>query len=268
MPTRSQQAVDAPATAPPPPLVRTRRGRRTLEFSPGDVQSEMRLAHPDALVLAYSRAMMGFALFVPHPRHILMAGLGGGSLAKFCYRHFPQARITVVELRADVIALRAQFHVPPDDQRFQVVHGDAADYIAAHPASADVLLVDGFDASGLPPTLGSARFYADCRHALRDGGVMAANIFSYDPGYRAMLERLRQAFGGRVCWFHRAAGNNHILFALKAPRQSGPQRGRRVDLAARRFEFVARHRGLGAGWLNRVFTRLLVAWLARPRVAY
>src|SRR5690349_7442320 len=106
-----------PAPPEAPPLVRTRGGRRTLEFVPGDVQSEMRLARPDDLVLAYARAMMCFALFVPRPRHILMVGLGGGSLAKFCYRHFPYARITVVELRADVIALRGQFRVPPDDQR-------------------------------------------------------------------------------------------------------------------------------------------------------
>ena len=106
--------ADHPAQDPhSPPLVRTEGDRRTLEFSPGDIQSEMRLSRPDALVLAYARAMMCFALFVPHPRHIVMVGLGGGSLAKFCYRRFPRARITVLELRADVIALRGQFHVPP-----------------------------------------------------------------------------------------------------------------------------------------------------------
>ncbi|MDB5973798.1 MAG: transferase spermidine synthase, partial [Nevskia sp.] len=143
--------------APLAPLVSTRGDQRTLEFIPGNVQSVMRLSRPSALLLDYTRAMMCFALFVPRPRHILMVGLGGGSLAKFCYRHFPQARITVVELRADVIALREQFCVPPDDGRFQVVHGDAAAYLAGAPDSVDVLVVDGFDESGLPPALGSSR---------------------------------------------------------------------------------------------------------------
>ena len=64
---------------PAPPLVRTHRGRRTLEFAPGDIQSEMLLARPDALALAYQRAMMGFVLFPPRPRHIAMVGLGGAS---------------------------------------------------------------------------------------------------------------------------------------------------------------------------------------------
>lgn len=237
------------------PIVATRGDRRTLEFSPGEVQSEMLLSDPDALVLAYCRAIMCFALLVPRPRHILMVGLGGGSLAKFCYRHFPQARITVVELRADVIALREQFHVPPDDARFEVVHADAASYLACMPATADVLVVDGFDAEGLPAELGSARFYGDCRRALRDGGVMVANIFSYDPHYSAMCERLRLMFDGRVCRFDKVAGNNRILFAVKAPLTGPAPRALRVQ------RLVAQRNGLGAGWLNRLLARALVAFL-------
>jgi spermidine synthase len=235
------------------PLVRTAGGRRTLEFTPGDIQSEMLLARPDALVLDYARAMMAFALFVPRPRHIIMVGLGGGSLAKFCYRHFPHTRITVIELRRDVIALREQFRVPPDDARFRVLHADAVDVIASLHGSADVLLVDGFDADGLPAQLGSASFYAACHRALADGGVAAANIFSYDPAHRAMVARLGRAFDGQLCWFDGVAGNNHILFAVKG------RSGRAARLCAR----IGHGRGLGARWLNWLFTRLLVAWLAR-----
>ncbi|WP_307726678.1 fused MFS/spermidine synthase [uncultured Massilia sp.] len=236
--------------------MRTRRGRRTLEFAPGDVQSEMLLARPHALTLAYLRAMMGFALFAPRPRHIVMVGLGGGSLAKFCYRHFPDARITVVELRADVIALRDTFLVPPDDARLRVVHADAADWIAGLRGQADVLLVDGFDAAGLPPRLADARFYGRCRRALRPGGVLVANVFTYDPRYGAVLAALDAAFDGRTCWFDKVAGNNCIMFALAAPAA-----GDRAP-AARRLRRLARRHGLGAGWLNRLGVRLLLAWIA------
>ncbi|MDL2357675.1 MAG: transferase spermidine synthase [Pseudomonadota bacterium] len=255
----------SPSPSPPgdaaAPLVITRGDRRTLEFAPGEVQSEMRLSRPDALVTAYARAMMCFALFVPRPRDILMVGLGGGSLAKFCYRHFPHARITVLELRADVIALRAQFCVPPDDARFRVLHADAVAYLAGRPAGVDVLLVDGFDAAGLPPALGSSRFYADCRRALREDGVLVANMFSYDPHYPAMLGRLRLLFGGQVCWFDKVAGNNRILFAVRAPLDLARARGRAGRLCA----WVGRRRGLGLGILNRWLVAALLAWLARRR---
>jgi spermidine synthase len=237
-------------TQRPPPQVRTVGDQRLLEFQPGQVQSAMRLSRPDALVLSYNRAMMCFVLFHPKPEHIVMVGLGGGSLAKFCYRHLPHCRITVLELDPAVIALREQFAIPRDNARFRVIQADAAAYMAQLAGSADVLLVDGFDADGLPPALGSASFYADCRRALRPGGVLVANIFSYDPHYRAMLKRLRQEFGGRLCAFSGIAGNNHIVFAV----QDG---GRSPALAMQ--QRVARSGGLALPLLN----RLLAWWVVR-----
>jgi len=255
MPHRDDPSAPFP---PAPPLVRTRRGRRTLEFVPGDIQSEMLLARPYALTLAYQRAMMGFALFAPAPRRIVMVGLGGGSLAKFCHRHFPGAHITVLEIQADVIALRDAFHVPPDGPRFTVVHADAADWLAAHPGTADVLLVDGFDARGLPERLADAVFYADCRRALRPGGVMVANVFTYDPRYAAVMAALDGAFGGHTCWLDKIAGNNRIVYALDVPADN-TQWNRRM---AHRMARLARRRGLGLGLLNRLGVRLLLAWIA------
>ena len=73
-------------------------------------QSCMLLDAPDVLALDYTRTLMGFLLFDPRPRSILMVGLGGGSLAKYCHRHLPQADITVVEINPHVIALRERFH--------------------------------------------------------------------------------------------------------------------------------------------------------------
>ncbi|WP_020654250.1 hypothetical protein [Massilia niastensis] len=261
MPLPSDRPVSAGSPAAhAPPLVRTSGDRRTLEFTPGDIQSEMLLSRPDALVLAYARAMMCFALFVPRPRHIVMVGLGGGSLAKFCYRCFSHARITVLEVRADVIALREQFHMPPDDARLRVLHCDAVHYLAEAPGSADVLLVDGFDAAGLPPELSSAGFYADCRRALRPGGVMVANIFSYDPDYVSAVQRLHDAFAGRLGWFKGIAGNNRILFAVRPG--AGPDAGRAGRVLAR----IGRPCGFGLGWTNRLLARAVVAWLSRRSV--
>lgn len=253
-----------PQARPAAPLVRTVGDRRTLEFVPGDIQSEMLLSRPDALVLDYARAMMCFALFVPAPRHILMVGLGGGSLVKFCHRHFPQARITVLEINAEVIALREQFLVPPDDARLRIIHADAAAFIAAAPASCDVILLDGFDAAGMPPALGSAAFYGACRRALRDGGVLVANLLSYDPHYAALRARIGAAFDGRVCQFEGIAGNNHILFALRAPQ--GPAPGSPLARSVRRHARLARRGGLRFGLLNRLCAYAVVAWLARRPV--
>jgi spermidine synthase len=243
------------------PQVRRRGRHLSLEFTPGEVQSQMDPADPYGLVLAYARAMMCFVLFKPRPQHIVMVGLGGGSLAKFCYRYLPHSRITVLELREDVIALRERFAIPPDDERFRVIHADAVRYMPQLRDCADVLLVDGFDEGGLPPALTSARFYADCRRALRPDGVLVANVFSYDPNYRAMLARLRDCFQERICQFAGIAGNNRIVFAIRPGRAPGA-------LASRMQRRIAAWGGYGPGLGFAFANRMLANWtVARLRRA-
>jgi spermidine synthase len=116
-------------------------GVRALHFAPDQVQSAMRIEAPYALSFRYTREMMGCLLFVPKPREVLLLGLGGGSLAKFCWRHLPDARIAVVENDPFVVALRDEFLVPPDDSRFHVHVGDAAEYVARCDTQPDVMLV-------------------------------------------------------------------------------------------------------------------------------
>lgn len=189
-------------------------GLRALHFDQATVQSVMALGDPDLLVLDYTRAMMAFLLFVPQPRHIVMIGLGGGSLAKHCLRTLPETRVTVVEIDPAVIALRDEFAIPPDDERFRVICTDGADHVhAAAAGDADVLLVDGFLAGGLPPQLASADFYAACRTMLAPGGVLVLNHWTADPSYPVYVARLRAAFDGRLLAVPAEQGDNRISFA-------------------------------------------------------
>lgn len=59
-------------------------GVRSLHLGGSMVQSAMRIAAPNELELVYTQCMMGFLLFHPKPGHVLMIGLGGGSLAQVC----------------------------------------------------------------------------------------------------------------------------------------------------------------------------------------
>ena len=117
---------------------------RRLYFGPEYIQSEMSRDDPVALQLAYTRRMMAALLFLPRPKHIVIAGLGGGSLTKFCYRHLPRARITTLEIDARVIALAGTFEVPADEPRSRIVHADACEWFAATDDSFDLVLLDGY----------------------------------------------------------------------------------------------------------------------------
>ena len=180
------------------PVIREGRRTRSLCFDALGIQSSMRRSDPLELDLPYTRAMMSFQLFRPDPKDILIVGLGGGSLSKYCFHKFPSARVTTVEIDARVIALREWFVIPPDSERFQIVHADAAEYLADRAGVADVILLDGFDAFGLPASLSSQSFYDACHTALRSEGVLVANLLNSDPRLTTHLDRLRRACDGKL----------------------------------------------------------------------
>jgi spermidine synthase len=184
---------------------------RQLLFSLDFIQSAMRLADPAALEFAYTRKMMACLLFVPEPEHLLMVGLGGGSLAKFCYRHLPHTRITVLEINPDVIALRHVFEIP-DDPRLSIIQTDAAAYLPGAPAAADVLLLDGYDPAGISPSFLHREFYRAARACLRPGGMLVANLAGPESAWAAHRTLLEFEFE-QVQLLATADADNHVAFA-------------------------------------------------------
>ena len=196
------------------PIVHETALSKSMVFSDIDIQSRMSVARPDELQFEYTRLMMGVLLFHPQPKSILMVGLGGGSLAKFCYKHLPHTHITVVEINPHVIALRQSFCIPDDDARFQVLQMDAADFMAQTEQSFDVVMVDGFDPHGMPEQLCSPQFYSDCRRVLNSGGVAVANLHRFSAYRDVYVDRMESAFDGAL-WVVNAPGTtNCVVFAM------------------------------------------------------
>lgn len=186
----------------------------------------MSTLNPDALEIEYTRMMMGFVLFKPQPGHILMVGLGGGSLPKFCYRYLAGAEISVVEIDPAVIALRDAFMVPPDDARFRVIQADAAEHLRGLSDHADVILLDGFGVGGIPDALCSADFYAQCHRALRDDGILVINFHVNHPQHHDYLARVRESFGQAMFEVVDDDMTNSIVFACKGSLLDDPAAAR------------------------------------------
>ena len=190
-------------------------GILSLQFDEWSTQSEMSIDDTDELVIPYTRVIMSFLLLEPSPRHVAMIGLGGGSLAKYCYRYLPGTEITAVEINPAVIALRNEFAIPADDARFRVLLGDGAAWVADSASQPDVLIVDGFDADGLPAQLSSQQFYDDCYSALSDNGIMVVNMWKGYPHYDEYLARIDNSFAGNWVIVDAEDGFNQIVLAVK-----------------------------------------------------
>lgn len=216
------------------------RGLRTLHLGSRAIQSAMRVSRPWDLELAYTRAMMSFLMFNSMPQDVLMIGLGGGSLAKFIRKQRPQTRITAVEINPRVIAAaRTHFELPPDDEMLSVIEADGALYVRQHPGSADVILLDGFDADNQVEALATQTFYAACRRALKPGGVLVVNLWGRDNEFAEYFARLTRAFDGEVGWISVQDKTNIIVFGFTEPGAAA-----RLDAAGPRLADLSKRYGL------------------------
>ena len=187
---------------------------RELYFKREIVQSGMRLADPWALDFSYTRLAMAFLLFNPAPKRILLLGLGGGSLSKFCHRNLPEADLTTVEIDEDVIALREEFLVPADGPNFHVVRDDAARFVARE-GGFDAIVLDCFDPEGYSPSVMTRDFFRDAKDALTKKGVLVSNLVGKKEERVAQLDLVRAAFGDNIVVMPDKEDGNLVVFVFR-----------------------------------------------------
>ena len=197
------------------PFVEEVDGLLNLRFDMTTVQSALRLADPNALELAYTRTMMRCLLFCASPQSILMIGMGGGSMAKYCHATVPTANITVVEINPHVIALRDRFLVPADSARFRVIQADGVAHVRDVLSSGvrhDIILLDAFHFDGAQESIGSRAFFRACRSLLCARGVLVVNLDGDPAQCQPVVTRLGEAFDGAVWSVLVDATSNRIAF--------------------------------------------------------
>ena len=226
---RDQTPALAPAT------ISEADGVRYLHLGTPWVQGAMRIRQSRTLELEYIQRMMVWMLLRPSDAlthgHAVQLGLGAAAITRFCHAVL-RMRCTAVELNPSVIdACRLWFHLPDESPRFQMLHMDAAAFVA-EPARADsvqALCVDLYDHDAASPVLDSAAFYRDCHRLLSDGGVMSVNLFGRDASFERSAARIARAFGAeQVRSLRPTREGNTVVIACK-----GQPLPARDELAAR-----------------------------------
>ena len=199
----------------PKPFVIDDGKSRFLYFNVRLMQSEMSLKAPNDLAIRYTQKMMAFLLFQPHPKRIVLIGLGGGSLIKFCYQRMPGTQLTAVELDPAVIAFRDTFLMPPDDERLQVLEADGAEFLENTEKGIDALLVDAFDKTGFAPSLANREFFDNAYAKLSGNGVLVINLAGEKETYAGLIGEAMHVFDDQVIVISVPDDGNHILYAFK-----------------------------------------------------
>lgn len=222
-------------------------GVRYLHFGTEWVQGAMRLRKPDWPELEYAQQMMAWMLYIEQPGAIAQLGLGTGALTKYCYRTYPQARVTAVELNPAVIAIcTTMFKLPAPDERLTVLEMDALDFVndPDNLGAFDVLQCDLYDATAKGPVLDTPEFYAACNACLAPGGMMTVNLFGDHPSFARNIKAMKFAFDHVICLPEVHDGNVVALCFERKPTIDA------TALAARAAQIVSSTKLPAKSWLK------------------
>ena len=193
-------------------------GIRQMHLGSKTVQSGMLVKSPLVLVFNYSRAIMYFLLFSEQVKSVLTVGLGGASVTKYIHAYCPEITQKVVEINPQVIAVaRSHFFLPDNDERLEVIQADGILYMAENPYSHDCLIIDGFDADGIPEGFCTPDFFDQCFNVLKDNGLFVINLWGSDKNFDIYLQRIEQTFSNRVLVLPTGKPGNIIVFGFKDP---------------------------------------------------
>jgi len=150
---------------------------------------------------------------------VLVVGLGGGSVAKFVYHRMPWTKIRVIEINERVVSVaRLYFAVPGNDERFEIIIGDGAEFMSRPKVCADILLVDGYDGESHVEAVSTYAFYRDCHDRLNPNGMLVVNLWGGDREFNETLKRIERAFpGGTLCLPAERPGNVIVFGFRTAP---------------------------------------------------
>jgi spermidine synthase len=218
-------------------------GVRYLHLDSVWIQGAMRIRQPQFVELDYVQRMLASLLWLPSDRlgagRAVQLGLGAGAITRFTHQRL-RMDTTAVELNPQVVAVcRQWFRLPAEDARLHVVEMDAGRWLRerAEPASVQLLHVDLYDREAAAPVLDDEPFYAACRAALEDGGVMSVNLFGRDASFARSAARIAAVFGAEQTWSLRPTreGNTVVVAGRGVAMPDRGQWLRRAALIEDRF---------------------------------
>lgn len=150
----------------------------------------------------YHEALVHPAMIIhPEPRDVLICGGGEGATTREVVKHPSIRSVTMVDIDGEFVDICKQYlrkwHKGSfDDERVELICGDALTYVNKTSRKFDVVIADisDPDAEGPAAELYSRKFYSLIRERLRVGGVFVthATEISYRPQKNISLRIFRK----------------------------------------------------------------------------
>ena len=217
---------------------------RALTFVRDDgreaVQTRVNLSAPHTLVAPYARGMFVSYLYQPHPRRVLVIGLGGGAMVRFLTHHEPDVQVDAVEIDPAVVRIANEYFGVRSEGNVRIHTGDAVQFVESTPERYDVIFMDAFlrpsddtDTTGVPTRLKTIEFLRHLKKTLNPGGVVAFNVNEHDR-MAGDIAAVTAAFGHAVL-YRCPPADNKVMVAVEGALVSDDEMRARVAALDKRF---------------------------------
>jgi len=193
--------------------------RRSLWFDDVVLQSEIDLNDPAVLPNPVNRAMLAHLIFGQQPRQVLLAGCGGGAIARWFHARSPHTKGDAVELSAEVAHVAHEYFQFPDEHSlWRLRQNDVREFIRDQSGRYDFILVDLEEQQYSPQWVSGIEFLEYCYRALSDTGVLTINLIPDGPNhYAKALGNIRQVFQRRTISLPNEDHDNQLVIAFREP---------------------------------------------------
>ena len=205
-------------------IVEQDENKLTLRFDSSIIQTQINTSDPAQLPLAGNRLMLAHLVFGETPDTVLLAGCGGGVIARWFNAVLPQTHGIAVESSADIIAIaREYFDFPSKDSNWSIVQDDVRHYLASDSRQYDFILFDIEENDMTPQWMLEPDFLHLCKQRLSLKGAVTFNIVAHSAAdLTRALWPIRQVFtDNSYCIGNRDSHNIMITAFRQKPDTSG-----------------------------------------------
>jgi len=140
------------------------------------------------LVFGYQRYWRLAEVFCPRLDRAAFLGAGAFGMPEHLSRRFPEAKVDVVEIDPEVIAVGRKFFRLDEFPRVTAIAADGRRYIRTSGEQFDFIFGDAYNGvQFVPPHLVTREFFEEVRARLKPAGVFVMNLIGSAQGDRSLL---------------------------------------------------------------------------------
>ena len=174
-------------------------------------QSSINIDQPELLLSPLHHAFLAVLLFIDTPNKILLAGMGGGALARYMHHRNPAIQGDAVEINKTITIVAKQFfNFPETDWKININNiqqwqGECYDLIVADIAENELT----------PAWLTSEKMLLQFKKQLSECGVLVINLLVSDAqSFSQSLVNIRKVFERQTLCLTILDHKNIVIFAF------------------------------------------------------